>query len=53
MSKTAWWIASAVHALAIVLNAYALALTGAGTCAAFIGLSIVCGAHAVTKARNA
>lgn len=53
MRRALWLIAAGIHALAIAINAYALALTGAGVCAAMIGLSIVLGAHAVTKARSA
>lgn len=53
MKRIGWSIAAGIHALAIVLNAYALAVSGSQLCAAFIGLSVVLGAHAVTKVRKA
>lgn len=53
MRKAMWTIAAGIHALAVVLNAYALTLTGSNVCALMLGLSIVLGAHAVTKVRNA
>jgi hypothetical protein len=52
MKRALWLTAAGIHAVAIPINAYALALTGSKLCAAFIGLSIVLGAHAVTKVRS-
>jgi hypothetical protein len=52
MKRALWLAAAGIHAFAIALNAYALALTGSGVCAFMVGLSIVLGAHCVTKARN-
>lgn len=43
---------AAIHALAVVLNAWALAVSGSKVCALMIGLSVVLGAHAVTKVRQ-
>lgn len=53
MIRAGWWIAAGVHGLCVVVNAYALAVSGSKLSAAFIGLGIVLGAHSVTKARRA